>query len=797
MNRSKTHSTRPAHTSNPDLAESVALNIAIQGAVQGVGFRPFVYRLAHELELSGWVVNDSRGVEVEIEGPRPVVEEFRRRLESDAPPRACILRIDQKSIHPAGGDRFEIRQSADQGAKTVVMLPEVATCEDCRREISDTENRRHRYPFTNCTNCGPRFTIIEDLPYDRDKTTMRSFEMCPRCRREYEDPNDRRYHAQPNACPTCGPQIALWDRAGRTMHRGTEALEGAAQAIRNGKIVAVKGLGGFHLLVDARSGPAVEVLRRRKGRYEKPLALMVPDPVRATELCTVTAHEREALSSPEAPIVLLERRSDARISDAVAPDNPRLGVMLPYTPLHHLLLEELDFPVVATSGNLSDEPICIDNHEAMERLAAIADLFLVHDRPIRRHCDDSVVMRVGDHIQPIRRARGLAPMPLLLDQPVPEILAVGGHLKNVVALSKADRVFLSQHIGDMETLEARRAFEAVVRDFIRIYESRPVAVAHDLHPDYPTTMWARDRGAEIVDESERGDGALIPVQHHHAHLVSCLVDQGRSEPCLGVIWDGTGYGSDGTVWGGEFLFGNADGFARRARWRRFSLPGGEAAIREPRRSALAVLWEIWGEAVLEGSGCPPACALEPAERPLLARMLSQGINSPRTSSVGRLFDAVASLVGLKQTVAFEGQAAMMLEFAVDASERSTYPFELVSVPPAERDDPERELLEIDWEPMVRGILEDCEQGTAIGIIAARFHQTLVETIAAIAEQIGEPTIALSGGCFQNRWLTERTLERLRGQGFDVLCHRRVPCNDGGISLGQIAVAAARRERSAG
>ncbi len=760
------------------------IRIEIQGAVQGVGFRPFVYRLARELGLNGWVVNDSQGVEIEIEGSVERADTFLTRLQSELPPRARVLDLQHHTFEPHGLRDFRILESNRAGAKTAVMLPEVATCSECLAEIETPEDRRFCYPFTNCTNCGPRFTIIEDLPYDRPNTTMRLFQMCSQCQTEYDDPDNRRYHAQPNACPECGPQLEILDRSGATTARDEESLDLAVEALNRGKILALKGLGGFHLMVDARSETAVARLRRRKMRYEKPLALMVRDVAQATEICALTEREIELLSSPEAPIVLLRRRPGAQIADAVAPENPRLGLMLPYSPLHHLLLSRIDYPLVATSGNLTDEPICIDNREAIDRLAGIADLFLVHDRPITRHCDDSVVHFVEQRAQPIRRARGLAPMPIVLDNAVPEIVAVGGHLKNVVALSKANKVFLSQHIGDMETVEAREAFEAVLRDFLRMYEAQPVAVAHDLHPDYPTSLWAQDHFASLVSDAASSQARLIGVQHHHAHLASCLIDNQVSDSCLGVIWDGTGYGPDGTIWGGEFLQGTAEGFARRARLRPFSLPGGDAAIRRPSRSALAVLWEIWGsEGLYRGDTVPHRCSGE-TELELIGQMLAQQINCPVTTSAGRLFDAVAALLDLRQQVAFEGQAAMMLEFIANEGESRSYPFDLSA-------DSSDGVLEVDWEPAIRQALDDIGNAVSSDLVAARFHNMLVDAIEAVATEIGDSRVALSGGCFQNRLLAERTARRLRSRGFDVLTHHQVPCNDGGISLGQIAVAAAR------
>jgi len=767
--------------------EGKRVRVEIRGAVQGVGFRPFVYRLAHELGLTGWVLNDSRGVSIEAEGPAPVLESFLERLQTEKPPRAVLLSVESDWLELEGFDEFSIRHSEESGTKSVVMLPDVATCDDCLAEVLDPQDRRFGYPFTNCTNCGPRFTIIRALPYDRPNTTMQGFVMCPDCNREYEEPLDRRFHAQPNACPVCGPQLQLWDPNGQETAQGRDALLQAAEGLRRGEILAAKGLGGFHLMVDARDDGAVGRLRKRKGRYEKPLALMARDLDQVRQICRVSPDAEALLVSAESPIVLMPRLDDAKVADEIAPSNPYLGVMLPYTPLHHLLLGKLCFPVVATSGNLSDEPICIDNQEALERLAEIADLFLVHDRPIHRHVDDSVIHLMEGEAQPIRRARGLAPMPLVLPEPAPVILAVGGHLKNVVALSVGDKVFLSQHIGDMETPQAFEAFEAVIRDFLEVYEAEPVAVAHDLHPDYPSTRWALETigGDEAGWKSLLAGKPTVEVQHHHAHLASCLAEHHIEGRALGVTWDGTGYGTDGTVWGGEFLLGDTCDFTRVARLRPFSLPGGDAAVKEPRRVALALLWEMWGEEVLDREDLAPVRAISTGDRRLLGSMLAKGVRSPQTTSAGRLFDAVAALVDVRQSVSFEGQAAMALEFIASEAENGTYPIEVRSVADG------GEILELDWEPLIREVIEDSQRGIDAGIIGARFHNTLVEAIVAVAQEVGEPRVVLTGGCFQNRLLTERAAHRLRESGLDVLVHRQVPANDGGISLGQIAVATAR------
>ncbi len=748
------------------------LLVKVKGAVQGVGFRPFVYRLATSLGLTGWVINDTRGVLIEVEGERALLEEFLRRLPLEKPPRAIIHTLEVSWLEPAGYTRFEIQHSLEEGEKTTLVLPDIATCPDCLAEILNPADRRYRYPFTNCTNCGPRFTIIHSLPYDRPNTSMSKFIMCPDCSSEYHNPADRRFHAQPNACPVCGPHLELWDSGGKMLASGDEALRLAAAALREGKIVAVKGLGGFHLMVDARNSRAIQRLRERKPRRDKPFALMVRDLEQARLLCELTPEAEALLTSPETPILLLPRKPGAPVAEEVAPGNPYLGIMLPYTPLHHLLLREIDFPVVATSGNLTDEPICTDEGEALKRLGHIAELFLVHNRPIVRHVDDSVAWLLLGKPRLLRRARGYAPLPVLLSHPVPPILAVGAHLKNTIALSVKNQVFISQHIGDLETLEAFQAFEKVIADFLRLYEVTPVAIAHDLHPDYLSTLWAKSHS----------DTILIPVQHHHAHLASCLAENQVEGEALGVTWDGTGYGLDGTIWGGEFLLGDTSSFQRVAHLRPFRLPGGEAAVKEPRRVALALLWELYGYATLEMEEFPPIASFTPQERRILAKMLERGLNSPITTSVGRLFDGISALAGICQKVSFEGQAAMALEFAADRHCEDHYPVVL-----EEKDG----VIILDWRPIVKGVVEDLKRKEGISLISARFHNSLVETIVQVALKIKVKRVALSGGCFQNRLLTEKAAIRLEREGFQVLLHSQVPPNDGGISLGQVVVAASK------
>jgi hydrogenase maturation protein HypF len=750
------------------------LRIAIQGAVQGVGFRPFVFRLAEELALRGFVQNDSRGVLLELEGDSESLTRFLERLPAEKPAHAVIHSVQSTWLEPAGFDRFEIRHSEGQGERVAAVLPDLATCADCRRDVEDPGDRRCGYPFTNCTHCGPRFSILKALPYDRLNTTMSRFRMCAQCQAEYDDPRDRRFHAQPTACPQCGPRLFLWNARGETLATDRGALEQGAAALCEGQIVALKGLGGFHLLADARNGWTVHTLRERKARWGKPLALMVKDLAAARALCEVSDQAAAILACAQAPIVLLPRRPEAAIAPEVAPETPYLGVMLPYTPLHHLLFTRIDFPLVATSGNLSEEPICTDEHEALRRLGGIADLFLVHDRPIERHVDDSVVFFLRDEARLMRRARGYAPLPVSLRQTLPPILAVGAHQKVTIALAVGRQVFLSQHIGDLENAAAFAAFERVIADFLRLYALEPAAVAHDLHPDFTTTRWAR----------ENAHGRLVPVQHHHAHLASCLAENGAEGPALGVTWDGTGLGTDGTLWGGEFLLGDAAAFERLAYLRPFRLPGGEAAVREPRRVALALLWEIEGPRALEREDLAPIRDLSTGERRVLGQMLAHSVHAPFTTSAGRLFDGVAALLGLHPRVRFEGQAAMALEHLADLQESGAYPLPLTSSRGA--------CATLDWAPLLEALLADLRRGEAREAMAARFHNGLVGAILAVARLVGERRVALSGGCFQNRLLTERAAESLTGAGFEVLLHRQVPPNDGGLSLGQVLVAAARR-----
>lgn len=713
------------------------VGLTARGAVQGVGFRPTVYRLAAGLGLGGWIRNDPAGVELEVEGPPERVEEFLQRLPRELPTHAVVRRWERRELTAVGDGEFRIHASGHGGPTTVLVLPDLATCPDCLRELRDPADRRHRYPFLNCTLCGPRYTIVRDLPYDRARTTMAGFPMCARCRAEYDDPRDRRFHAQPTACPECGPQLRVPGGA-----VGEEALGLAGQALRRGEIVALKGLGGFQLLVDARSSGAVQRLRERKRRHEKPLAVMAPDLGWVTAGCRVAPDEERLLTSSVAPIVLLRARRP-QVAPEVAPGCARLGVMLPYTPLHHLLLGDLGFPVVATSGNLSEEPLCIDDDEALQRLGGIADLFLLHDRPIERPVDDSVAWVVAGQEAVLRRARGYAPMALPAAD-APPLLAVGGHQKGAVAITVGGEVVVGQHLGDLDGELSRANFRRVAADLARMFRVEPQAVACDLHPDYASTAHAGGLGLPVV-----------AVQHHAAHVYSLMLDAGLAGPVLGVAWDGTGFGPDGTIWGGEFLRVDAVGWERVDHLRTFRLPGGEAAVREPRRSALGVLHAL---------GAPlPEGLFTPAEARVLQRMLDRGVSSPVTSSAGRLFDAVSALVGLRLRNGFEGQAAMELEAAATGP-AEPYPFDGT-----------------DWGPALLALLED---PAPVGVRSARFHETMAALITAVAVRVGEEHVALTGGCFQNALLTERCVARLREAGFRVHWHRSLPTNDGGLSAGQ-------------
>jgi hydrogenase maturation protein HypF len=761
------------------------MRLTIGGAVQGVGYRPFVYRVAVGLGLRGWVKNSASGVILEVEGAEEALRTLRERIEHGAPAGSHVASVEAVWLDAVGHEGFEILESETGKAGQVWVRPDVATCEACVGEILDPANRRHGYAFTNCTYCGPRYSIMESVPYDRARTTMKGFVMCAACKAEYDDPGDRRFHAQPNACPECGPQLAYWNVDGRVLGEKSEALTLAVECLKSGRVLALKGLGGFQLLVDAGSEEAVRRLRSRKHREEKPLALLFPGLEAVKQVCLATAAEVGLLRAPEAPIVLLQRRTDASggLAESVAPGNPWLGVMLPYTPLHHLLLQALGRPVVATSGNVSDEPICIDEREALERLGSIADGYLVHDRPIARHVDDSIVRIVAGREMVMRRARGYAPLPVRVKIPlaagVGPVLALGGQMKNAVALGSGSEIYLSQHIGDLENALALAAFGRVCADLPRLLEVAPRLVMTDLHPEYLSTKQALRMGLPC-----RG------VQHHYAHVLACMAENELEGPVLGFAWDGTGWGPDGTIWGGESLLATLQGFRRFAALRPFPLPGGDRAVREPRRAALGMLWELKGTDLLEFADLPPVKAFGPGELEVLRSALARGVNSPRTSSMGRLFDAVAAFGGLRQRMTFEAQAAMELEWVTEHDAmRDPYLMELrrahssVAIAGDQLTEHQPEWW-IDWEPMIRRVMEDVRAGVGPGIISARFHGCLAKLLVKLAERAGLDQVVLTGGCFQNRVLLEEGIAGLRGSGYRVYWPQRVPAGDGGIALGQ-------------
>ncbi|MCE7946600.1 MAG: carbamoyltransferase HypF [Chloroflexi bacterium CFX4] len=764
---------------------SQRLRLTIGGIVQGVGFRPFIYRLAHELALAGWIVNAPQGVIIELEGDSAALDTFLARLPHEKPAHALITHLEQQSIPPCGETAFEIRHSHADGAKTALILPDLATCPDCLRELFDPADRRYRYPFINCTYCGPRYSVILGLPYDRPNTTMRAFRLCPACRAEYETPLDRRFHAQPTACPACGPQLAAWSVRGEVLASREAALHLAESALRDGQIVALKGLGGFQLLCDGRNAQSVQLLRARKARPEKPFAVMLPDLDSARRLCEVDDVEAALLTSAAAPIVLLKLRSagSAVIAAEVAPHNPYLGVMLPYTPLHHLLMRDLGFPIVATSGNLSGEPICTDEHEALARLGSLADLFLVHDRPIARAVDDSVVRAALGKPLVLRRARGYAPLPVPLLEKVPPLIAVGAHQKNTLAIAEGERAILSQHIGDLENAESERAFTSTLRDLAQMHALTPRMIVCDAHPDYLSTQHAETFAASY-------GVPLLRVQHHYAHALACMAENQIAPPFLAVVWDGTGYGADGTIWGGEFLRVEAVGFTRVGTWRPFPLIGGEAAAREPRRSALGALWQMYGGSLPSALyNLPTLRTFSAAELRLVEQAARRGVNMPYTSSVGRLFDAMASLLDLNQRMSFEGQAAMRLEFAAESVGHSqntdeSYPFDMTTI----TTENQQLVRIIDYAQLFEAVMNDLRQNVSTTVIARRFHQTLCAVIVAQARAAQLERVALCGGCFQNRFLLEGAAAALQRAGFAPFWARQVPPNDGGIAYGQIIAA---------
>jgi hydrogenase maturation protein HypF len=793
--------------------------ISARGVVQGVGFRPFVYQLASKYKLKGWVCNTSEDVKIEIQGESKDLKRFLAGLQNNAPPLACIESISVTYHPPADYTSFEIRHSIAQEGKYQPVSPDIATCQACRKEIFDPENRRYHYPFTNCTNCGPRFTIIEDVPYDRPKTTMRSFIMCPDCQAEYDNPLDRRFHAQPNACSKCGPRLELLDAKGNRIET-SDVIATATQLLKEGKIMTIKGLGGFLLACDATNDEAIKVLRQRKRRPFKPLAIMVADMKEIKGHCLVSEAEEKLLTSPQSPIVLLQWKSESTVCQAVAPNLKYLGVMLPYTPLHHLLLREVGLPLVMTSGNISEEPIAKDNDEAIRRLSGIADYFLAHNRDIYARYDDSVTFVEKGVAQLTRRARSYAPYPIHLNFKTKQVLGCGAEEKNTFCLTKDNYAFISQHIGDMENLETLEHFENTLALYKKLFRIEPETIAYDLHPEYLSTKYALELGGQFSHLK------LVPVQHHHAHIVSCMVDNAVDSPVIGVALDGTGYGSDGRIWGGEFLVADYKGSHRMGHLEYLPLPGGTAAIRRPYRTAIGYLLKLLGdkiifdnftchsEGALVASGQPknlrdPSLTLRATDKKneerststkmaflkkvdaveigLIKQQIQTGLNSPLTSSMGRLFDAISALIGIRDEIDYEGQAAVELEMAaydaLDKVGNKGYPYSVI-----ESDG----VNIIQLKELFSAIVEDLYQGTPKATISARFHNTVSQMICEMCQLIAERTginqIALSGGVFQNRLLLRKVIPLLESASFSVLTHKQVPCNDGGISLGQAIIA---------
>jgi hydrogenase maturation protein HypF len=752
--------------------------ISVRGVVQGVGFRPFVYQLAVKHNLRGWVRNTSEDVKIEVEGEGGDIESFLKGLRTEAPPLARIEDITATAGIPSGYAKFEIKQSVAEAGKYQLVSPDIATCPDCLREIFDPKDRRYRYAFTNCTNCGPRFTIIADIPYDRPNTTMKAFRMCPECQQEYDDPLNRRFHAQPNACPLCGPQLELVD-AGGNIVEGDDILKKTSELLKEGKIVAVKGLGGFLLACDATSEKVVHRLRQRKNRPAKPLAVMVADLDEARKHGEITEVEAGLLVSAGSPIVLLKWREESKIARAVAPSLRYLGVMLPYTPLHHLLMRETGLPLVMTSGNLSEEPIARDNEEALHRLNGIADYFLQHNRDIYARYDDSVMTVENEQPRFVRRARGYAPYPIHLPYRSRQILACGAEEKNTFCLTRDNYAFVSQHIGDMENLETLEHFKNSIELYQKLFRIKPEIIAADMHPEYLPTKYAKEM-------AEQEKIKLVPVQHHHAHIASCQADNGIEGPVIGVSLDGTGYGNDGHIWGGEFLVADYRKFTRMAHLEYLPLPGGAMAIKKPYRTAIGYIMALG----LEGRELPPFKEIEKTELDIIKKQIENNINAPLTSSMGRLFDAVAALIGVRGVIQYEAQAAIDLETcASEASDEiggyrfSTQVQNGVSI--------------IKVHDILEAIVTDLNKNTSKAAIAAKFHNTIAHMILHSCEYISNKTglkhVALSGGVFQNRLLLKRTIAMLKPEGLRVYTHHQVPCNDGGISLGQAVIASFYKE----
>jgi len=752
------------------------LKINIKGFVQGLGFRPFIVRLARRHQQKGWVANTNSGITIDIEGLPEHQQDFIDSLNNQLPPFAKIESLTITRLPQADFDDFRIKASTADGTQSAFVLPDIATCPDCIRDISDPASRYYQYPFTSCCHCGPRYSIMTRQPYDRSRTGMAAFHICRECGQDYQAINNRRFHAQTIACPNCGPSLSLLDESGNFLAEKHDALITAIDLLRAGKIVAIKGIGGYQLLVDATNRHAVERLRLRKHRPQKPFALMVADLATAQQLCMINALEQEALSSASAPIVLLNAKpiaadvgaTSVAPTSAVAPGSNLLGIMLPYSPLHHLLLNKdiVAQPLhtlVATSGNRQNEPICINAQQALTRLAGIADYFLTHNRPILRPLDDSIVRLINDKITVLRRARGYTPLPITLKTAMPDTLAVGGQLKNTIAVSHGPHIILSQHLGDLDSEATQQQFQSTLTDLQDFYQIAPTRIMHDLHSGYVSSRFAANSGTQTV-----------PVQHHYAHSLSCMAEHGLEPPALGISWDGSGLGTDNTLWGGEFLLINQQGFERYAHFAPFLLPGGHKAIQEPRRAALGLLYEIFADRVFDRKDLP----FSAQELNLLQSALSRQLNCPRTTSAGRLFDAVASLLGLCHINHYEGQAAMALEMSAALSASGQhYDFHIKH----------EAAIVIDWKITLEQLLDDIPH-SPVELIACKFHNTLAEIILAIARRAGQKTVILSGGCFQNTYLTANAAKRLKSSGFEVYCHEKIPPNDGGLALGQLYAA---------
>ncbi|MGB9681368.1 MAG: carbamoyltransferase HypF [bacterium] len=738
-------------------------HLSVYGVVQGVGFRPFIYKLAKEYHLNGWVLNTSSSVEIEIEGKPEDIEGFISDIKRKSPPLARIEKISIEEVKPNNYSDFVIKESKkDLGYQ--LISPDIATCDECLKELFSPNNRRYLYPFINCTNCGPRFTIIKDIPYDRKNTTMERFKMCKDCEKEYGDPMNRRFHAQPNACPVCGPKVWL---------EGIEIEDPISETIRllkEGMIVAIKGLGGFHLACDATNNDAVKKLRERKHRPSKPFAVMMKDIETVRLYCELQEEEERLMRSPQCPIVLLRLKDRRNISTFVAPNNNYLGVMLPYTPLQHIILREFPNPLIMTSGNLSEEPICQDNDEAIKRLKDIAEYFLLNNRDIYSRYDDSVVSVVDGNIQMIRRARGYAPSPIKLPFSLPSVLACGGELKNTFCLTKENYAFVSQHIGDLENIETLKHFINTIELYKRLFRIEPKVIACDMHPDYLSTRYAQNLSKEIP---------VIPVQHHYAHVASCMAENGLAESVIGIAMDGSGYGLDGNVWGGEFMIADYSGFSRIAHFEYLPMPGGELAIRKPYRLAIGYLYRLFGEI----PNLPSLQDIPQEELDIIKDQVDKGINTPITSSLGRLFDAVSSILNVCKKVDYEGQAAVELEMiGENLSTESHYKWDIERL--------NGEFI-VKIKPLLEEIVEEINK-VPIEKISAKFHNTIALIILDMARIIREESrinsIVISGGCFQNKTLLRKTIKNLEKERFKVFLHSQVPCNDGGISLGQAVVA---------